>query len=488
MAIRTTTESSKGKRLSRKQRKELGRQIWSGSPGLEVVHRDAAGIDIGSRQHYVAVGPDRASQPVRVFECFTTDLHRLAAWLTECRIRTVVMQSTGVYWIPVYDVLEQHGFDVWLVNARDTRNLPGRKSDVQESQWLLKLHTYGLLRKSFRPTPEIRAVRTCWRERAEYVQQAGTCIQRMQKALTEMNIQVATVLSDLSGVTGMNIVRAIVAGERDGMRLAEFREPGVKASKETIAKSLEGTWLPEQLAILKRQLVDWDHVQKQMAACDLDLQTLLKQMPAAEVAAAPEPPDTGNATTGKSAAGKRKRKPKKKASKNEPNFDLVAELKRVAGVDLTRIDGIKAMTVQTIVTEAGLDMSKWPTEHHFVSWIGFAPRNEVSSGKVLNKKTRKVKSRLATALRTAASTLRESESYLGAQFRRLRARLGPPKAITAMGAKLARLVYRMLKYGQQYVDKGTALYEENHRQQQIRLLTKKAAQHGFTLVPSTNPA
>ena len=203
---------------------------------------------------------------MRTFGCFTADLQRVAEWLKRCRVKTVVMQSTGVYWIPMYDVLEQHGFDVWLVNARDTRNLPGRKSDVQESQWLLKLHTYGLLRKSFRPAPEIRALRTCWRERAEYVQQAGACIQRMQKALTEMNIQLGTVLSDLSGVTGMRIVRSIVGGERDGMVLAEFRDPNVKASKETIARSLEGTWLPEQLAVLRRQLADWDHMQRQMAA------------------------------------------------------------------------------------------------------------------------------------------------------------------------------------------------------------------------------
>jgi transposase len=291
-----------------------------------------------------------------------------------------------------------------------------------------------------------------------------------------------TVLSDLSGVTGMNIIRSIVAGERDGERLAEFREPGCKASKETIAKSLEGTWLPEQLAILKRQLADWGHVQKQMAACDLDLQALMQKMPAADAEPAQPPPDT------KTGQRKRGRKKKKKASKNEPNFDLAGELKRVAGVDLTRIDGIKTMTVQTIMTEAGLDMSKWPTEDHFVSWIGFAPRNDVSGGKVLKKHTRKVKSRLATALRMAASTLRESESYLGAQFRRLRTRLGNPKAITAMGAKLARLVYRMLKYGQEYVDKGTAQYEEKYRQQQLRLLAKRAAEHGFTLVPSTNPA
>jgi transposase len=479
MASEASTESSPSQRLTRKQKKEMGRQLWSESPGLEVVHRDAAGIDIGSREHYVAVGPNRDLQPVQKFGCFTTELHRMAAWLTQCGVKTVVMQSTGVYWIPVYDILEQYGFDVWLVNARETRNLPGRKSDVQESQWLLKLHTYGLLRKSFRPTAEIRALRTCWRERAEYVQQAGMCIQRMQKALTEMNVQLATVLSDLSGVTGMKIVRSIVAGERDGKILAEFRDPNIKASKDTIAKSLEGTWLPEQLAIVKRQLADWDHAQKQMADCDQDLAALMKELPTAEAEAVQAGPPAEGKT------GKRKRR---KASRNQPNFNLEAELKRVAGVDLTRIDGIQVMTVQTVITEAGLDMSQWPTENHFVSWIGLAPRNDVSGGKVLKKKTRKVVSRLATALRMSASTLRESNSYLGAQFRRLRTRLGNPKAITAMAAKHARLVYRMLKYGQEYVDKGTALYEEKYRQQKLKLIARQAAQQGFALVPLPNPA
>jgi transposase len=472
-------QAKSGKRLTRKQKKELGRKIWSDRPGLDVVHRDAAGIDIGSREHYVAVGPDRDAQPVRVFGCFTTDLHQLAKWLKGCGVKTVVMQSTGVFWIPVYDVLEQDGFDVWLVNARDTRNLPGRKSDVQESQWLLKLHTYGLLRKSFRPTAEIRALRTCWRERSEYVQQAGMCIQRMQKALTEMNVQLATVLSDLSGTTGMNIIRSIVAGERDGMQLAEFRDPHVKASKETIAKSLEGTWLPEQLAILKRQLGDWDHVQKQIGACDLDLQAMMKELPAAEVQTAQPPAAT-------SGSQKRSRKRNGKSSKNEPAFDLKSALNRATGVDLTRIDGIKVNTVQTIITESGLEMSPWPTEDHYVSWLGLCPTNDVSGGKVLRRKTRKVVSRLATAFRMAATTLRQSDSYLGAQFRRFRTKLGAPKAITAMAAKLARLVYRMLKYGQEYVDKGTAQYEEKYRQQQIRLLEKKAAQHGFQLVAVPN--
>ena len=475
-----TSTAGKAERLNRKQGKELGRRIWSESSGLDVVHRDAAGIDIGSREHYVAVGPDRDAEPVRSFGCFTTDLQRLAEFLKKCRIKTVVMQSTGVYWIPVYDVLEQAGLEVWLVNARDTKNLPGRKSDVQESQWLLKLHTYGLLRKSFRPTPEIRALRTCWRERAEYVQQAGTCIQRMHKALTEMNVQLGTVLSDLSGTTGMSILRSIVAGERDGRKLAQFRDPHVKASAETIAQSLQGTWRPEQLAILKRQLADLDHVQQQMAACDRDLQAMMKQMPNA--AAAPPPPVPGNPPQ------KRRRKKNNKSSRNAPEFDLESELKRMTGVDLTRIDGVKANTIQTVITEAGLDMSKWPSEQHFVSWIGLSPRNDLSGGKVLNRKTRKVVSRLATALRVAASTLRRSDSYLGAQFRRFRSRLGPPKAITAMAAKLARLIYRMLRYGQEYVDRGTAQYEEKHREQQIQLLAKKAAQHGFALVDAGTSA
>jgi transposase len=480
MTDKTTARTSQMQRLTRKQRKELGRRIWSGHPGLEVVHRDAAGIDIGSEQHYVAVGPDRDVAPVRSFGCFTEDLHRLARWLKECGIRTVVMQSTGVYWIPVYDVLEEYGFDVWLVNAQETRNLPGRKSDVQESQWLLKLHTYGLLRKSFRPEPNIRALRTCWRERAEYVQLAGTCIQRIQKALTEMNVQLSNVLSDLSGVTGMCILRAIVAGERDGRRLAEFRDARVKASRETIAKSLEGTWRPEQLAILQRQLADWDHVQQQIAACDVDLEIMLKQVPEAEIG--PQPPPAN--PSGKS---KRRRQKKDRSSRNQPSFNLSGELKRITGVDLTRIDGIKAMTIQTIITEAGLDMSKWPTENHFVSWIGLAPRNDVSGGKVLKKKTRRVVSRLATAFRMAATSLRASDSYLGEQFRRLRTRLGAPKAITAMGAKLARLAYRMLRYGQQYVDQGSAQYEAKYHEQQIRQLKNKAAQHGFTLVSMPDP-
>ena len=277
----------------------------------------------------------------------------------------------------------------------------------------------------------------------------------------------------------MKIIRAIIGGERDGRKLAGFRDPHVKASQAMIAQSLEGTWLPEQLAIVKRQVEDWDHVQKQIAAGDQDLAELMKNMPAAEAKPPVANPGPARPITGT----KRERK---RSSKNQPNFDIAAELERMAGVDLTRIDGIKSLTVQTLISEAGLDMSQWETGNHFVSWIGLAPRNDTSGGKVIKKQTRKVVSRLATAFRLAALTLRLSESYLGAQFRRFRGRLGAPKAITAMAAKLARLVYRMLKYGQAYVDQGAAFYEEKFRQQRLKQLTKQAARHGFTLVPTAS--
>src|ERR1700682_3733189 len=225
-------------KMNRKQRKELARRMQSASPGLEVVHPRAAGIDVGNTAHYVAVRPELDAEPVRRFECFTADLHRLADWLEACGVETVAMQSTGVYWIPIYRILEERGFQVYLVNARHTKNLPGRKSDVQESQWLLKLHTYGLLNNSFHPASAIRTLRTYWRQRAEHVEGAATCILRMQKALTQMNLQLANVISDLSGVTGQKIVRAIVAGERDPRKLAELRDARIQASQEEIAKSL----------------------------------------------------------------------------------------------------------------------------------------------------------------------------------------------------------------------------------------------------------
>ena len=458
-----------GKKLwrNRKERKEWKRRLQSEDPGLDVVHPHAAGIDVGNSAHYVAVRPDRDQQPVRRFECFTADLHRMADWLDSCGVKTVAMQSTGVYWIPLYEILEERGFNVYLVNARHTKNLPGRKSDVQECQWLLKLHTYGLLNNSFQPISEIRVLRTYWRQRADHVRGAATCIQRMQKALTQMNVQLANVISDISGLTGQAIVRAIIAGERDTRKLAALSHPRIQASHNEIAKSLEGNWRPELVFVLQQEVDMYDTYQKRIVECDQQLQKQLARL-------------TGIISPRTEQAQKPKSKPS--AAKNAPRFDLASELQCVTGVDLTRIDGIDVMVAQTLVSEVGLDMSRWKTESNFASWLGLCPDNRITGDKVVGRGTRRVVSRAATALRQAANTLLRSRSYLGAQYRRLRTKLGAPKAVTAMAHRLARLVYRMLKYGQAYVDKGTQYYEERFRQQQIQLLRKRAAKLGLQLV------
>ena len=304
--------------MNRKQRRETMRQIQSEDLSLEVIHPDAAGIDIGNETHYVAVPPSRDSQPVRHFGCTTAELKVMAAWLKQCRIRTVAMQSTGVYWISVYDILEQAGLEVYLVNARDTKNLPGRKTDVQESQWLMKLHTYGLLRNSFRPVQEIRTMRTYWRQRNDLVQSAGRHIQRIQKVLTQMNLQLANVLSDLSGMTGQTIIKAILRGERDPHKLAEFRDPRVKASEEQIARSLEGNWQEDQLFVLQQEEDSYEFCQKQMAGCDRQLDQYL-QHSEDRSHGAPLPEE------------KRKERLKKRKNANKPQFDLREGLFRMTG-------------------------------------------------------------------------------------------------------------------------------------------------------------
>jgi len=454
--------------MNRKQRREMTRKIQSEDISLEMIHPDAAGIDIGNESHYVAVPPTRDSQPVRRFGCTTAELKAMADWLKQCGIRTVAMQSTGVYWIAVYDILEQAGLEVYLVNARDTKNLPGRKSDVQESQWLMKLHTYGLLRNSFRPSPEIRTMRSYWRQRNDLVQSAGRHIQRMQKALTQMNIQLANVLSDVSGMTGQAIIKAILAGERDPHKLAAFRDHRVKASEEEIARSLEGNWEEDVLFVLKQEQDGYEFCQKQMTECDQRLEQYLQQREDRSAGATlPEE--------------KRKERLKKKKG-NKPRFDLRTGLFRMTGTDLTRIDGIDVMTAMTILSEAGWDMSKWETEDHFVSWLRLCPDNRISGDKIIGKGRLPTNNRVSIALKMAANTLRTSKTYLGAQFRRLRSRLDTPVAIKAMAAKLARLVYRMLRSGMKYVDQGAAFYEAQHRQLQIKHLKTKAAKLGFQLI------
>jgi transposase len=455
--------------MNRKQRREMIRKIQSDELRLEVVHPDAAGIDIGNESHYVAVPPARDSESVRRFGCTTAELKEMAAWLKECGIRTVAMQSTGVYWIAVYDILEEVGLEVYLANARETKNLPGRKSDVQESQWLMKLHTYGLLRNSFRPSQEIRTLRTYWRQRNDLVRAAGRHIQRIQKAMTQMNIQLANVLSDVSGMTGQAVIKAILGGERDPQKLAEFRDARVKSSKEEIARSLEGHWQEDLLFVLRQEQNGYEFCQKQMAECDQRIEQYLQQREDRSAGASlPEE--------------KRKERLRKKKKGNTPQFDLRTELFRMADADLTQIDGVDVMTAMTILSEVGWDMSKWKTEHHFVSWLRLCPDNKISGDKIIGKGRLPTTNRATSALRMAASTLRVSNTYLGAQFRRLRTKLGAPIAIKAMAAKLARLVYRVLRYGMPFVDKGAEFYEAQHRTQQIKYLKWRAAKMGLQII------
>jgi len=436
------------------------------------VNPDAAGIDVGNTQHYVAVPPGRDEESVRCFGCFTSDLHALSDWLQRCGIKTVAMESTGVYWVALHEVLESRGFEVCLVNARHAKNLPGRKTDVKDCQWLQQLHAYGLLTRSFRPPCEVVTLRRYLRYRETLVQEAGTCIQRIQKALTEMNVQLANVISDISGTTGLRILHAIVNGERDPRHLAAMRDHRIRASEDEVAKALHGNWRDELLFILKEHLSLYGVYQEKILRCDETIEHHLKRMSGkVDAHASPAPPA----------------RTRPRSQKGPRAFDLRTELYRVTGTDLTQIDGIDVATAQTVVAETGLDLRAWPTEKHFVSWLGLCPDHRISGGKVLARGTRKVVSRAATALRLAACTLRRSQSALGAKFRRLQSRLGPAKAITAMAHHLARLFYRLVKFGSQYVDLGREAYECRFRDQQLKWLTKKAAQFNLSLAPMPVP-
>jgi transposase len=438
------------------------------SRSLRLLNPAAAGVDVGASEHYVAVPPERDEQPVRRFGAFTEDLHRLAQWLLQCGVRTVAMESTGVYWIPLYQILEDYGLVVKLVNARHVKHVPGRKSDVQDCQWLQQLESFGLLAGSFRPEAKICILRSYMRQRQMLIRNASRHIQQMQKALTQMNLKLHQVISDLNGQTGMRIVRAILRGERDRLKLAALKDPRVKSSLGTIAKSLEGDYRAEHLFALRQAVELYDYYQQKIAECD---EAILKEMQSLETRAAPGsvPPAP--------------RKGKGRSRHNPIPFDSRAELYRIMGVDLTRIDGLNEATGQLILSELGLDLcKKWPSEAQFCSWLGLCPNNEISGGKVLRRGTRKVINRVANALRMCAESLLNSKSALGAYARRMRAKRDSKIAISATAHKLARLIYRTLKYGQEYSDIGQAQYEAKYRTNAIKSLQKRARQLGVQLV------
>jgi len=451
---------------ARKTKTKVKVKAGKAQPALSITHPNAAGIDIGSASHYVAVPPDRDDEPVREFACFTADLNALADWLVACRVDTVAMESTGVYWIPLFELLDARGFKVFLVNARHVRNVSGRKSDVLDCQWLQQLMTYGLLSGSFRPDDQICVLRSLWRQRDSLLKNQARSVQHMQKALTQMNIQLANVISDVAGETGQKILRAILAGERDGHALAALKNGHIEASVEEIAKSLQGNWRSEHLFALKQAMASFDFTGTQLIEVDREIEVQLKSL------------ETHDGKPGK---------PKRRGrSRNAPKFDLRTHLFRVCGVDLTRIDGIDVTTAMAVISETGADMSRFPDAGHFASWMGLCPGTKITGGKVMSGRTKRCANRAAQALRMAAAALRTSQSALGAYFRRMCARMDKPKAITAAAHKLARLIYAMLTKGEEYVDQGQEYYEKRYRDSMVKNLTQRAAKLGFTVVPAEN--
>jgi transposase len=444
---------------------------------LQTLNPHAAGIDIGATELWVCVPPSTVVAPaapsapavwpphVRRFGSFTADLYTIAAWLWQCQVTTVAMESTGVYWIPLYDLLESEGFQGLLVDPRQVQRAPNRpKTDVHDCQWIQRLHSLGLLTAAFRPEEPIRVWRAYQRHRATLIEDAGRHLQRMEKALEQMNVKLPEVVSDITGVTGMGIVRAIVQGERDAKALATLRDHRCKESAATIARALQGTWQPEHLFALQQSLALYDYYHEQSRACDRVIEEHLTGM------ALPEVPPL---------APKRRVRRRKD---NEVTFDARQRLHHVAGVDLTAIEGIEESTALVVLSEIGTDMSRWPSEKHFGSWLGLAPNPKKSGGRVKSSATRPGVNRAAQALRLAAKNLQRSQSALGAFFRRIAARRGLAKAITATAYKLARIIYAMLKHGMAYVAQGLEAYETAYRERVVRQIKRKAAALGLAVV------
>lgn len=442
---------------------------------LEHINIMAAGIDIGSKSHFVAVPEGCDEATVREFNTFTPDLLELADWLKKCKIKTIAMESTGVFWIPVYELLESRGFEVHLVDARKVKNVSGRKTDVLDCQWLQQLHTYGLLSGAFRPVEAICVLRSYTRQRSMLIEYASAHIQHMQKALTQMNIQLHNVISDITGATGMKIIRAIVGGERDPKVLAKYRNRGCKNTLETIEKSLMGNYREEHLFSLAQALALYDVYKNKILECDNEIEAELSKFK--EIVKK----KTESEETEKKLA---KKKPKSH-SKNAPSFDLKSHMIRITGVDLTAIPGIEATSALKIISEIGLDLSRWKSSKQFASWLGLCPGNKVSGGKRLSSKSKRTANYASCQLRLAAQTLNRSQTALGACYRRLQSRMGAPKAITALAHKLATVIYRMLKDGTEYLEAGQRYYEEQYEKRVIWNLERRAKSFGYSLVPTS---
>jgi len=436
-----------------------------GHPDMQLVNPGAAAVDIGSKMHMAAVNPHICDISVRAFGAFTQDLHELAEWFRSCGVTSVAMESTGVYWIPAFEILEQHGFDVILVNARYAKNVPGRKTDVSDAGWLRQLHSYGLLRGSFRPEAEIATLRSYLRQRERLIEYAAAHIQHMQKALMEMNLQLHHVVSDITGTTGMRIIRALVAGERDPNVLATCRDVRCHSTIDTIQAALIGNDRDEHIFALTQSLDLYDVYQAKIAECDGKLEAAVGALTVRATSPTPLLKVRG-----------------RKKQLNAPAFDVRAALNGVLGVDLTQIHGIGPALALKLVAECGTDLTAWPSAKHFTSWLCLAPGNKISGGKLLSSRTRRSSSRAAALLRLAATTVGRSDTALGAFYRRLSSRVGKQKAVTATARKIAVLFYNTLRFGMRYRDPGAAAYDEQHRTRVLANLQRRAKTFGYELV------
>ncbi|NLD72624.1 MAG: IS110 family transposase [Chloroflexi bacterium] len=439
---------------------------------LPQVQPHAAGLDIGSCEIVACVPADRDPEPIRTFGTFTPDLQRLVRWLQGCRIETVAMESTGTYWVPIYELLEEAGIRPCLVNARHLKNVPGRKTDVSDAQWIQTLHSYGLLRASFIPAEDWRQVRTLWRQRQDLVRHRAAHIQHMQKALQGMNVQLTQVLADISGVTGLAIIRAIVAGERDSQVLARLRDKRCRHSQEEIAQALTGHYRPAEVFVLGQALGLYDTYTAQIAACDAELERQYQAMAPAD--------DTPREPLGP-------RPNKNTHAKNAPAVDVRGACYRLTGVDLVAVPGLDDSTVQTILAEIGTDMTPWPTAKHFCSWLHLAPRNEITGGRVKRSRTAEGANRAGQALRLAAQSVMRADCAFGAHYRRLAPRIGREQALVATAHKIARTVYSLLKHRTPYVEMGADEYDRRFRDRTLRRVTRIAKDMGYRLVPDEQP-
>jgi transposase len=439
--------------------------------GLSQVNINSAGVDIGAEEIVVCVPSAGNTQLVKAFGNYTVDLQSIGKWMRAHQVQTVAMESTGVYWIPLFEELERQGFACLLISARSLRRVPGRKSDIQDAQWIQTLHSYGLLESSFRPQGELVALRTLLRHRSQLLEHRAPHIQHMQKALLQMNVQLSQALSDVTGETGLRIIRAIVAGERDPQQLAALRDRNCKKSVEEISKALTGTWRAEYIFIIQQALELYDFYTQQLEACDTEIEHMY----------ALTRPDWG-----REAVKPLPQKKRNSHSKNAPqNREVIRQhLQRISGVDLSVVDGFGVSLAQTIIMEVGTDMSKFPSEKHFCSWLGLAPKHEISGAKVLKNRTLKTKNRAGQAFRMAAQSVKRADCVFGSFYRRLKSRLDKAQATVATAHAIARVVYRMLKYKVEYEQISVEEYEQKYKDAQIKYMKKKAQKFGFQLVPA----